>query len=182
MLKTGVAVTVWMRLFWIYSSLPLLLLWCGGDLHWWQAWVYSLLLTFAGVGGHLWAEARHAGLMEARQAPENFKKAKRWDKLLAPLMAISISYPLVLVAGLDHRFSWSVAQIPMLESFTVFVSHPWINAIGLVFVALGYGVATWALAENRFFLSIVRIQYERGITFAIPVLIGGSGILVTPAI
>ena len=32
---------------------------------------------------------------------------KTWDKVLAPLMAVSVRFPLVIVAGLDHRFGWS---------------------------------------------------------------------------
>ena len=65
-------------------------------------------------------------------------------------MAISLSYPLAIVAGLDHRFEWS----PLFPA--------WLALPGLLLVAAGYAFASWALAENRFFSSVVRIQKERG--------------------
>jgi len=140
----------WIRLIITYLFIPLLLMVCAGDFSWWQAWVYSLLILIAGIGGRIWAEKRHPGLMAERV---NFKKTadiKPWDKVLAPLMAVSVGFPLVIVAGLDHRFGWSPA-FPL-----------WLNILGFILIAVGYALAVWALVENRFFSSVVRIQTERG--------------------
>ena len=38
----------------------------------------------------------------------------------------------------------------------------WINILGFLLIALGYAFAGWALVENRFFSSVVRIQTDRG--------------------
>jgi protein-S-isoprenylcysteine O-methyltransferase Ste14 len=133
-----------------YLLIPLVLLICGGDLDWWQAWLYSLLLLGAGLGGRIWAEARHPGLTAERQNTDNIKKAKTWDKVLAPLMAASIGFPMVIVAGLDHRFSWST-EFPA-----------WLTVTGFILITLGYALAAWALAENRFFYSVVCVLTERG--------------------
>ncbi|WP_346907593.1 isoprenylcysteine carboxylmethyltransferase family protein [uncultured Roseibium sp.] len=65
-------------------------------------------------------------------------------------MALTLSFPLVIVAGLDHRFGWS-PEFPT-----------WLNIGGLFLIALGYAFAAWALAENRFFSSLMRIQTDRG--------------------
>jgi protein-S-isoprenylcysteine O-methyltransferase Ste14 len=150
----GAAQTVsprqWIRLVVVYLLIPLILLICGGDLGWWQAWLYSLLIVAAGIGGRVWAEQRHPGLTAERQNIENIQNAKAWDKVLAPLMALSIGYPVVIVAGLDHRFNWS-PEFPL-----------WLNLIGLILISLGYAFAAWALAENRFFYSVVRVQTDRG--------------------
>jgi len=140
----------WIRLVAVYLLIPLILLICGGDLGWWQAWLYALLIVAAGIGGRLWAEHRHPGLMAERQNIENIKNAKAWDKVLAPLMALSVGYPMVVVAGLDHRYNWS-SEFPL-----------WLIALGFILILLGYAFATWALAENRFFSSVVRIQADRG--------------------
>ena len=134
----------------MYLLIPLILLICGGDLGWWQAWIYSLLIVAAGIGGRLWAEHRHPGLMAERQNIENIQNAKTWDKVLAPLMALSVGYPMVVVAGLDHRYDWS-SEFPL-----------WFITLGFILILLGYAFATWALAENRFFSSVVRIQADRG--------------------
>lgn len=140
----------WIRLGAAYLLIPLILFLCGGDPGWWQAWLYSLLIVTAGLGGRIWAERRHPGLTAERQDIETIQDAKAWDKVLAPLMAVSIAYPLVIVAGLDHRYSWSPV-FPL-----------WLNAIGFILIAFGYAFASWALAENRFFYSVVVIRTERG--------------------
>jgi len=140
----------WVRLVVVYLLIPLILLICGGDLGWWQAWLYSLLILAAGIGGRIWAERRHPGLLAERQNIENFQNAKPWDKVLAPLMAVSVAFPAVIVAGLDHRYNWS-PEFPL-----------WLIVIGFILISLGYAFAAWALAENRFFSSVVRIQTDRG--------------------
>lgn len=129
----------------------LLALWVPAwDVGWWQAWVYSVVLLVAGIGGRLWAELRHPGLLAERQSLEKVQEAKPWDKVLAPLMAVSISFPLFIVAGLDHRWGWS----PVFPT--------WLNILGLVMVSVGYALAVWALVENPFFSSTVRVQWDRG--------------------
>jgi protein-S-isoprenylcysteine O-methyltransferase Ste14 len=140
----------WIRLIAVYLFIPLVLFVCGGDFGWWQAWVYSLLIVAAGVGGRILAERRHPGLMAERQNIENIQEAKTWDKTLAPLMALSVGFPLVIVAGLDHRFDWSPV-FPL-----------WLIVLGFFLIALGYAFAVWAFVENRFFSSVVRIQTDRG--------------------
>ena len=140
----------WLGLVGVYLSIPLVLLVCGGDFAWWQAWLYSLLILAAGIGGRIWAEQRHPGFFAERQSVENIKKAKAWAKVLAPLMALSLVFPMVIVAGLDHRYGWSPV-FPL-----------WLIVIGFILIALGYAFATWALAENRFFYSVVLVQTDRG--------------------
>ena len=140
----------WIALIVVHLSIPLLLFVCAGDIGWWQAWVYSLLFVAAGLGGRFLAERRHPGLLAERQNIDNIQTVKAWDKVLAPLMALSIGHPLVIVAGLDHRFGWSPA-FPL-----------WLILLGFFLIAFGYAFAVWALVENRFFSSVVRIQTDRG--------------------
>ena len=140
----------WIRLVVVYLLIPVILLLCGGDIGWWQAWLYSLLIIAAGIGRRMWAEQRHSGLMAERQNIENIRNAKAWDKVLAPLMAVSVGFPMVIVAGLDHRYNWS-PEFPL-----------WLIIIGFILISLGYAFAAWALIENRFFSSVVRIQVDRG--------------------
>jgi protein-S-isoprenylcysteine O-methyltransferase Ste14 len=140
----------WIGLIAVYLLIPLILFVCGGDFGWWQAWVYALLIVAAGVGGRILGERRHPGLTAERQNVEKIQNAKAWDKVLAPLMALSISFPLVIVAGLDHRFGWSPV-FPL-----------WLIVLGIFLTALGYAISAWAFIENRFFSSVVRIQKDRG--------------------
>lgn len=141
---------LWFSLILTYLFIPLILLICGGDFGWWQGWVFSVLIFLAGIGGRILAENRHPGLLVERATSERKMNVKSWDKVLAPLMAISLSFPLVIVAGLDHRYEWT-------QVFPI-----WLNILGLVIVALGYAFAAWALVENRFFSGMVHIQLDRG--------------------
>ncbi|MDX1810018.1 MAG: isoprenylcysteine carboxylmethyltransferase family protein [Sulfurospirillaceae bacterium] len=142
--------SLWLALSFTYLFIPLLLLVCGGDLLWWQAWVYLVLIFAAGIGGRFLAEKRHPGILVERFTSEKTLNAKPWDKVLSPLMAISLTFPIVIVAGLDHRYEWT----PQFST--------WLNILGLVIIALGYAFASWALVENRFFSSTVHIQTDRG--------------------
>jgi len=134
----------------VYLSIPFVLFVCGGDFGWWQAWLYSLLIFAAGIGGRIWAEQRHPGLLADRQSIENIKRAKAWDKVLAPLMALSFGFPMVIVAGLDHRYGWSPGF------------PPWLVMVGFILITVGYAFAAWAMVENRFFYTVVCIQVDRG--------------------
>ncbi len=57
---------------------------------------------------------------------------------------------MLIVAGLDHRWGWS-PEFPL-----------WLIVLGFILIALGYVFAAWAMAENRYFSSVVRIQADRG--------------------
>lgn len=142
----------WVKMILLYLFIPLLLFLCAGDLRWGQGWVFSLLVFTAGISGHAWAELRHPGLMLERDQAPSLAGVKPWDRILAPLMAVTISFPLVIVAGLDHRFGWTAA-FPL-----------WLNLLGLLIIAIGYGLGVWAMAANGYFSGVVRIQTERGHT------------------
>jgi protein-S-isoprenylcysteine O-methyltransferase Ste14 len=56
-----------------------------------------------------------------------------------------------VLAGLDRgRFHWS-DTVP-----------PWLQALGLITIAAAYALCLWAMRENRFFSSVVRLQSDRG--------------------
>lgn len=139
----------WIRLIMIHLLIPLILVVCGWDFTWWQAWVFSTLIIGFGLGGRIVAERRHPGLLAERAKFEKAPGAKSWDRVLAPLMAVSVSFPLMIVAGLDHHFGWSPV-FPL-----------WLNILGFLLIASGYAVSVWALVENRFFSGVVRIQTDR---------------------
>ena len=140
----------WIKLILTYLLMPLVLLIIGWDLAWWQGWLYSVMFLVIGLGSRVLAEKRHPGLMAERGKFGKDQNVKPWDKLLAPLMAISLSFPLFIVAGLDHHFGWS-------PKFSI-----WLNIIGFILITFGYAFASWALMENRFFSSVTRIQMDRG--------------------
>ena len=103
----------WLRVTVVYLLVPLLLLLCGWDVDWWEAWIFSLQIVAAALLGRLWAERRHPGLLAERQRVrfEDTTDVKPWDKVLAPLMAISLSFPLADRTR-DSRVHRDCAGIP----------------------------------------------------------------------
>ncbi len=140
----------WVGIVIAYLLVPLVLWAFGRDPGWWQAWIYSTIIFIVGLGSRMLANRLHPGLMAERLKLGRATGVKAWDKVLSPLMSVSIAYPLYIVAGLDHHLAWSP------------VFPIWLNILGLVLCALGYGIGVWALAVNRFFSTTVRIQTERG--------------------
>lgn len=138
MKRSWSALAFWAGLVVLYALHAGVLLLCGNDWGWWQGWAYSVLFASAGIGMRLWAERRHPGLMAERAQLSRAPGVKSWDRLLAPLMVLSLGLPLFVVAGLDHRLGWS----PDYPS--------WLNILGLVLAAAGYGFTGWAFLENRF--------------------------------
>ena len=142
----------WLALWVVYLSIPLLAVVLAGDAGWWQAWAYGAIVGIAGVGGRFLAEKAHPGLLAERSRFLKVEGVMRWDKLLSPLMAVLIAFPIVIAAGLERRFGMGVGY-----------GLGW-NVAGLAVCACGYALSVWAMVENKFFSGLVRIQTERGHT------------------
>jgi len=144
------AVSGWLVVVVAYLLVPLIALGASGEPGWWQVWVFSLVVFVAGVGGRVWADRRHPGLQADRMKFGRGQQVQRWDRVLSPVMGVVVLYLPVIVGVLDHRFGWT-APFPV-----------WVNVGGLLLCSAGYAFTVWALVENRFFASVVRIQTERG--------------------
>ena len=80
--------------------------------------------------------------------------SKRWDIPLVILMARVGPTAILVVAGLDLRYGWS----PPVAL--------WLQIAMLAVTGLVYALNLWAMASNRFFSALVRIQADRGHTVA----------------
>lgn len=81
------------------------------------------------------------------------KKGKTWDTVLLGIVGL-ITAAKYILAGLDVRFGWTAPMSLVLQIAV------------LVIAAMGYALATWAMAANAFFSKVVRIQEDRGHTVA----------------
>lgn len=120
----------------------------SGRLDWMWAWAYL------GVGAvllvvNLFVMSPEL-IAERGEVKEN---AKAWDKALASIVGV-LALGIFVVVGLDERFGWS----PQLDLA--------IHLAALISYALGQGLFTWAMASNKFFSSVVRIQMDRDQTVA----------------
>lgn len=115
---------------------------CAGrlDLPWF--WAYLAVWAASAVVGPLVADPT---LLSERLHPGPGAKDAGFTVLFAPVLLVPFA-----VAGLDVRFRWSEAA-----STTV-------RVVGLTAVVVGLAVMVWAIAVNRFFSSVIRIQTDRG--------------------
>jgi protein-S-isoprenylcysteine O-methyltransferase Ste14 len=126
----------------------LLLFAAAGTFRWSWAWIF-LAVNVAVLTINFFVLPRE--VIEERGRSK--KDAKRWDKLLSAAIIV----PTLLVytcAGLDRRFAWS-GQV-----------HPAVNVAGLLLMFAGCMLFTWSMVSNRFFSTLVRLQYDRGHTVA----------------
>ena len=127
---------------------PLLIFLFSGRLDWVMAWAVTFIAVVGTAGNRLLLLEIHPDLMEERANSMSAEGAKSWDRILSPMMAFT-PFLVLAFSALDDRFDWSM-NLPIGVQFT-----------GLVFIALGYSIVTWAMVANRFFSGVVRIQKDR---------------------
>ena len=122
----------------------------AGSLNWGMAWAFiGVQLGVLAANSFVLLRKDPALIAERAQGREG---AKNWDKVLALIVSLIGPLSVYLVSGLDRRYGWS--QPPALA----------VELISLLVVALGYALWGWAMASNRYFSGLVRIQKERGHT------------------
>jgi len=123
------------------------LLLAAGRVEWVWGWIFGAMMAINLLLMVTLLIPRHPDLIVERSGLR--EGTKKWDLVLAPLMAY-FTLITAVVAALDVRFGWSVPfGLPL-------------HLIGLALVATGFGLMLWAMLANRFFGPTVRIQAERG--------------------
>lgn len=128
---------------------PLVLFGSAGRLDWMMGWVYVGLVIIFALASRLVVLRISPDLLAERARSLEATDAKAWDKRLVPLVALFGPLAILIVAGLDQRNGWSPP-----------VTFP-AQLIALAVIVLGYLFGTWAMAVNRFFSGVVRIQKDR---------------------
>jgi len=129
---------------------PALLFIFAGTLNWPMAWVYVTLLLLSTIGSRLVTALRSPELLYERARFTEAEGVKEWDHPLVGIVGLYGPMAMMIVAGLDYRYNWSVS-VPTIGQYTA-----------AALVAVGYGVAVLAMITNQFFSSVARIQSERG--------------------
>jgi len=120
---------------------------CAGRIDWGAGWAYQALTLSYVVGTAAVLIPGNLELLAERLSPR--KGAKTWDLLIMSIVGSGLT-ALYVVGGLDQHHGWSVGIAPAGQ------------IAAAVVMGLGYALAVWAIAANRFFSLIVRIQVERG--------------------
>ena len=130
-------------------GVPLLPLIISGRWDWWEAWVYAGICILGFFISRLITGRRHPDLIAERGKSFESSDAETWDKILSPsLMVLGAIIP--LTAGLEMRISPPPPFPLALKIFTALI------------IVFGYGIGAYAMAINRYFSGVVRIQEDRG--------------------
>ncbi len=129
---------------------PFILFVSAETTQWGMAWAYFGVSTLLTVGSRLVAHRKNPELLKERAHSQTAKDAKKWDRILVPIVALYAPMAALIVAGLDFRSAWTNV-FPL-----------WGQLIALILAASGYLFSSWAMFENRFFSALVRIQSDRG--------------------
>lgn len=130
--------------------LPAVIFLAAWTLRWWNAWTYYATVLLGAVTSRLAIALRHPDLLMERGTSMEARDAKPGDRLIVLLAALLLPTVGLVVSGLDHRFGWTT------------LLPTGVHIAGLVMLAAGYALSTWAMAVNRFFSAVVRIQKDRG--------------------
>lgn len=129
---------------------PILLFLAAGDVAWAAAWIAVGLMIAGTVASRFVTFLIHPDLLRERGSSFDRMDVAPFDRILAPLIGAFGPFVIWLIAGLDHRFGWSPAFAP------------WLLWLGGALIVVSFAVGSWALAANRFFSGVVRIQTDRG--------------------
>ncbi|MBC7263435.1 MAG: isoprenylcysteine carboxylmethyltransferase family protein [Chloroflexi bacterium] len=142
----------WLRFGAYTLLLPMILFIAAGRLNWVWAWVYvGIAVSFTFVSRIIVMRTNPDLLAERAQFLER-EDVKGWDRPILFFTTLVGPLAWLIVAGLDERFGWS-PQISLA-----------LRLAALAIIVLGYSVSTWAMAVNKYFSAVVRIQKDRGQT------------------
>ncbi len=119
----------------------------AGDIAWWPAWAYAVIIVVSTVLPLTRLFRLDEGLIEERMSRK--PGVKPWDRYFVALIAV-LTMAELIVPGLDHRWGWTGPQ-PV-----------WKGLLGLALMIVGTFGVIWAMRVNRFFSAFVRIQEDRG--------------------
>lgn len=146
----GIGLKAILRFVLFLVLLPLVLFGAAGRLAWPMGWAFVGAYIASVFVSRVIVMVKFPELLSERAQFVEAEGTKRWDRVLVPLMALLGPLVTLMVAGLDKRYGWSPQVSPPVQF------------VGLTLVVVGLSLGTWAMAVNRFFSSVVRIQKDRG--------------------
>jgi protein-S-isoprenylcysteine O-methyltransferase Ste14 len=130
--------------------LPAVIFLAAGTLRWPMGWVYYGITVAGALVSRGIVALVHPDLLVERAQSQRAEDMEPWDRSLSLLVGLVAPTVSLIVIGLDKRLSWSPALSPRIAP------------VATALYVLAYAFGTWAMAANRFFSGVVRIQADRG--------------------
>ena len=123
------------------AMIGLLLFWPAGTWHYWQAWLFILLLFVPMLSMGIWLLISTPELLAKRL---NNKEKEQTQKHVVALSGLMFIVGFV-VCGLNHRFAWD--SLPS-----------WVSILGSVTFLIGYALYAEVLRENAYLSRTIEVQ------------------------
>ena len=118
----------------------------AGTTNWLWGWIFNIVHFLAWLMMTVVLIRQNPELLNARG--KRHRGEKRWDQIVVSIYGIDWIVMIVLGA-LDMRYGWTAPISPV-----------W-YVIGNLLILAGFALTTWAMAVNRNFEAVVRIQDDR---------------------
>jgi protein-S-isoprenylcysteine O-methyltransferase Ste14 len=119
----------------------------AGSPTWLWGWVYVALYLVGIVINAIVLARTHSETVARRSDAAGMKD---WDKVVGGLWALAYFVATPLISGLDARWGWTGGAGLL------------VHLIGVVGFLLGFAIFSWAMVENTYFSTVVRVQEEAG--------------------
>lgn len=133
-------------IFFLIYALPLFL--PVGIRAWTAAWIFILLWSGFWLTILVWLSRQNPGLLQERMRLQTSDQ-KGWDKIVGPLIYVSLFVWLLLTSFDAARFHWS--SVPV-----------WLQMVGGIILICSFYLYFLTFRENSYLSPLVRVQQDRG--------------------
>jgi protein-S-isoprenylcysteine O-methyltransferase Ste14 len=140
-LQTAVASVLGIGAFVLLSFVP------AGTLNWWRGWIFIAVFTLATLVPSVYLARRDPDALKRRMKAGPTNETRPVQRVVIAVCFLLIPGMLV-IAGLDHRFRWSMVPVPIV-------------ILGDVLVAAGLVLAQWVVIQNSYAAATITVEREQ---------------------
>lgn len=129
------------------GAFVLLLFVPAGTLNWWQGWIFIAVFTLATLVPSVYLARRDPDALKRRMKAGPTNETRPVQRVVIAVCFLLIPGMLV-IAGLDHRFGWSMVPVPIV-------------IVGDVLVAAGLVLAQWVVIQNSYAAATITVEREQ---------------------
>ncbi|MDT5391055.1 MAG: hypothetical protein QOE04_4696 [Mycobacterium sp.] len=129
------------------GAFVLLLFVPAGTLNWWQGWTFIAVFTLATLVPSGYLARRDPDALKRRMKAGPTNETRPVQRVVIAVCFLLIPGMLV-IAGLDHRFGWSMVPVPIV-------------IVGDVLVAAGLVLAQWVVIQNSYAAATIIVEREQ---------------------
>jgi protein-S-isoprenylcysteine O-methyltransferase Ste14 len=129
------------------GAFVLLLFVPAGTLNWWQGWIFIAVFTLATLVPSVYLARRDPDALKRRMKAGPTNETRPVQRVVIAVCFLLIPGMLV-IAGLDHRFGWSMVPVPIV-------------ILSDVLVAAGLVLAQWVVIQNSYAAATITVEREQ---------------------